>query len=157
MQVQNIFPNSIQNFGIKSLLSNQYMLTFFKKFCNAIISRMWRFKRAKNARYEDQDFLKVFFYSEIIGRSIHHTSEMLNDYLLSIKRGRSKTFADGRRKRIVPHQTEVNKYLRRIGLNRARNILRECLDFQLSEALRYNIISKKVNIIIDFTDNVRII
>jgi len=153
MPLQNIVPKPIIELGTKSLLSNQYMLTFFKKFCDAIISRMWRFKRAKNARYEDQDFLKVFFYSEIIGRSIHHTSEMLNDYLLSTKRGRFKTFADGRRKRIVPHQTEVNKYLRRIGLNRARNILRECLDSQLSEALRYKIISKKVNVIIDFTEH----
>ena len=153
MPLQNIVPKPIIELRTKSLLSNQYMLTFFKKFCDAIISRMWRFKRAKNARYEDQDFLKVFFYSEIIGRSIHHTSEMLNDYLLSTKRGRFKTFADGRRKRIVPHQTEVNKYLRRIGLNRARNILRECLDSQLSEALRYKIISKKVNVIIDFTEH----
>jgi len=39
------------------------MLAFFKKFCNEIVSRTWKLKRGKNARYEDQDFLKVFFYS----------------------------------------------------------------------------------------------
>ena len=153
MPIQKIFPNSIQNFGIKSLLSNDNSISFFKKFCTAIISRMWKFKRAKNSRYEDADFLKVFFFSEIIGRSIQETSEMLNSYYLSHTKGRRKIFADGRKKRLIPHQTEVNKYLRKIGLKKARNILRECLDKQLQEALTSNVISKKVNVLIDFTEH----
>ena len=153
MPASNIFPASVLNLGIKSLLSNEYMLTFFKKFCDTITSRMWRFKRAKNSRYEDIDFLKVFFFSEIIGRSIHDTSEILNEYFLSKKRGRQKNFADGRKKRMVPHQTEVNKYLRKIGLKKARKILRKCLDAQLKEALSLNLISKEVNILIDFTEH----
>jgi len=153
MPPSDIYPYSVKTSGIKSLLSNHYMLAFFKKFCDAITSCMWKFKRAKNARYEDQDFLKVFFFSEIVGRSIHDTSEMLNEYLLSCKKGRRKSFADGRRKRIIPHQTDVNKYLRKIGLNKARSILRICLDFQLTEALRIGFISKKVNVIIDFTEH----
>jgi len=129
------------------------MLAFFKRFCDAIVSRTWKFKRAKNARYKEQDFLKVFFFSEIIGRSIHDTSEMFNEYLLKSKKGRRKSFADGRRKRIIPHQTEVNKYLRKIGLNKARSILRICLDSQLMGALSFELISKKVNVIIDFTEH----
>ncbi len=153
MAVNEIFPNSFLRSGIKSLLSNEYMLLFFKKFCDAIISRMWKFKRAKNSKYEDADFLKVFFFSEIIGRSIHDTSEMLNGYLLSTKRGRRRIFADGRKQRLIPHQTEVNKYLRKIGLEKARNILRECLDKQLRDALELNIVSKKVNVLIDFTEH----
>ena len=122
---------------------------FLKSF--AVVSRTWKFKRAKNARYKDENFLKVFFFSEIIGRSIHNTSEMLNEYLLKNKKGRRKLFSDGRRKRVIPHQTEVNKYLHRIGFNKARNILRTCLDFQLTEALKLKLISRKVNILIDFT------
>jgi len=153
MRLQNIASNSILNLGIKSLLSNEYMLAFFKKFCDAITSRIWKHKKAKNWRYDDIDFLKVFFFSEIIGRSIHDTSEMLNEHFLRSKRGRRKRFTDGRRRRMIPHQTEVNKYLRRIGLQRARNILRECLDTQLTEALALNLISKKVNVLIDFTEH----
>jgi len=129
------------------------MLAFFKKFCDAIVSRTWKFKRAKNARYEDKDFLKLFFFSEILGRSIHDTSEMLNEYLLKSKKGRNKLFADGRSKRIIPHQTEVNKYLRKIGLNKGRSILRFCLDSQIMEALKLGLISKKVNVIIDFIEH----
>jgi len=125
MLLQEIFPKSVLNSGIKPLLSNQYMLSFFKKFCDEIRSRMWRLKKAKNARYKKDDFLKVFFFSEIIGRSIHEASELLNEHLMSSRRGRQKIFTDGRRRRMVPHQTEVNKFLRRIGLQRARNILRE--------------------------------
>ena len=153
MPASNIYPYSIKIFGIKSLLSNHYMLAFFKKFCDAIVSRTWKLKRARNARYEDRDFLKVFFFSEILGRSIHDTSEMLNEHLLRSKKGRRKSFADGRRRRIIPHQTEVNKYLRKIGLNKARKLLRICLDSQLMEALKLKLISKKVNVIIDFTEH----
>ena len=101
MQTQKIFLDSILNSGIKPLLSNQYMLSFFKKFCDEIKSRMWRLKKARNARYEKEDFLKVFFFAEIIGRSIHETSEILNEYFLGERRGRRKRFADGRNKRII--------------------------------------------------------
>ena len=139
--------------GIEPLLSNHYMLAFFKKFCEAVTSRIWKYKKPRNYKYSDVDFLKVFFFSEIIGRSIHDTSEMLNEHLMSVRRGRRRTFTDGRRQRMVPHQTEVNKFLRRIGLQRARNILRECLDKQLKEAFKLNLISKKVNVLIDFTEH----
>jgi len=153
MPTSNIFPNSIMRLGIKSLLSNHYMLAFFKKFCEAVTSRIWKYKKPRNYIYSDIDFLKVFFFSEIIGRSIHDTSEMLNEHLMSCRRGRRRIFTDGRRRRIIPHQTEVNKYLRGIGLQRARNILRECLDKQLKEALNLNLISQKVNVLIDFTEH----
>jgi hypothetical protein len=129
------------------------MLSFFKKFCDAIKSRTWRFKKRKNSRYEENDFIKVFFFSEILGRSIHDSSELLNDYLQSKKRGRPRTFSDGRRKRLIPHQTEVNKYLRKIGFRKAQKILRECLDEQLLDALKQELISKKVNVLIDFTEH----
>jgi len=95
----------------------------------------------------------VFFFSEIIGRSIHDSSEILNEHLLSQKRGKRKIFTDGRQRRMISHQTEVNKYLRKIGLQRARNILRECMDEQLKEALDQNLISQKVNVLIDFTEH----
>ena len=153
MTVNKISLSSIQRMGVKSLLSNQYMLLFFKKFCDEITSRMWATKKAKNARYEKEDFLRVFFYSEIIGRSVHETSEMLNEYFLSKKKGRRKIFTDGRKRRVVPHQTEVNKFLRKVTLKRARNILRKCLDYQLKEALGQRIITQKVNILIDFTEH----
>lgn len=153
MRLNQISPISVKKVGVKSLLSDEYMLAFFKKFCDAIVSRMWRLKRAKNARYEDNDFLKVFFFSEIIGRSIHETSEMLNTYYLSRQKGRRKIFADGRRKRLIPHQTEVNKYLHKIRLKKALNILRECLSEQLKDAMKLSLISQKVNVLIDFTEH----
>lgn len=153
MLVQNIFPNSVLNSGIKSLLSNYNMLTFFKKFCEEVKSRTWRFKRSRNSRYREEDFLKVFFFSEILGRSIHDCSELLNEYILSKRKGRSRIFADGRRKRMVPHQTDVNKYLRTIGFRKAQKILANCLDGQLLDALRQGLISEKVNVLIDFTEH----
>ena len=153
MPASNVFPKFNNDLGIKSLLSNDNMLAFFKKFCEAISSRMWKFKKAKNSRYEIKDFLKVFFFSEIIGRSIHDASELLNEYYLSQKKGRRKIFSDGRKRRVVPHQTEVNKWLRRIGIRMARNILQDCLDDQMKNALAEKLISNKINVLIDFTEH----
>jgi len=114
---------------------------------------MWMFNRAKNARYEAKDFLRVFYYSEITGRSIRSASERLDRYFSGIKKGRKKIYADGRKKREIPHQTDVNKYLRKIGYKKARNILHECLYCQLKEALDLNLISQKINVLIDFTEH----
>lgn len=153
MRVNKISLTSVEKVGVESLLSEEYMGAFFKKFCDAVTSRIWKYKKPKNWKYTDIDFLKVFFFSEIFGRSIHDTSEKLNEHFLSQKRGRRRTFTDGRHRRMVPHQTEVNKYLRKIGLEKARNILRECLDFQLLDVLDRNLISQKVNVLIDFTEH----
>ncbi|MFX1237096.1 MAG: hypothetical protein ACFFAS_16030 [Promethearchaeota archaeon] len=68
------------------------MLAFFKKFCNAISNRAWRSKRTKNARYRAEDFLKVFFYSEVADRSIYDANEMLNALYLSRRKGLRKTY-----------------------------------------------------------------
>ena len=153
MNVQYISPLSDLEVELKPLFSNENMLAFFKKFCDAIQSRMWRFKKGKNARYNASDFLRVFFYSEITGRSIRSASERLNRFYLRKKKGKRKIYADGRKKREIPHQTDINKYLRKIGLRKARNILRECLSWQLKEILEMNLISRKVNILIDFTEH----
>ena len=147
------FPFPVKELGIKSLLPDQYMLAFFKKFCLAIESRTRSFRKKKNARHGAKDFLKVFFFSEMSGKSIHEASEMLNEYFQSHEKGRKKIFKDGRRRRAIPHQTDVNRFLRKIGLRKARNILRECLDYQLLEAFRLGLISRKVNVLIDFTEH----
>ena len=153
MRIQYLSPLSDLEDELKPLFSNEYMLAFFKYFCDVIESQMWGWKKAKNARYDTEDFLRVFFYSEMTGRSIDSASERLNKHFLNQKKGKQKMYADGRSKREVPHQTEVNKLLRCIGLEKARLILRVCLDHQLIEALKLKLISRKVNVLIDFTEH----
>ena len=153
MSIKYLSPLSNLEAELKPLFSNEYMLAFFKYFCDEIESQMWWWRKARNARYDAKDFLRVFFYSEITGRSIDSASERLNKYFLNKKKGKQKQYADGRKERVIPHQTEVNKLLRRIGLEKARSILRACLDSQLLEALQLNIISRKVNVLIDFTEH----
>jgi len=153
MTLHEIFPSPIKGSGIKALLSDEYMLACFKKFRDAVVSQISYFKRAKNRIHEDSAFLKVFFFSEMSGRSIHETSEALNEYLKRCRRGKVKSFSDGRKRRMIPHQTSVNKFLRKISLEKARKILRECLDAQLNEALEHGLISRKVNVLIDLTEH----
>lgn len=40
-----------------------------------------------------------------------------------------------------------------MGTKKARGNLRECLNSQLNEALEMNLISKKVNVLIEFTEH----
>jgi len=153
MKIQYLSPLSDLEDELKPLFSNEYILAFFKYFCDTIQSQMRGWKKAKNARYNAEDFLRVFFYSEITGRSIDSASERLNKYVLYKKKGSQKKYTDGRTKREVPHQTEVNKLLRRIGLEKARLILRTCLDHQLMEALRLQLIARRINVLVDFTEH----
>ena len=150
-----IYPSLLSDIEaeLKPLFSNEYMLAFFIKFCEEIKTRMWGFKKANNAKYDANDFLRVFFYSEITGRSIRNASERLNKYFLHKQKGKRKIYADGRKERAVPHQTDVNEVLRLIGLQKAKEILRECLMKQLQEALQLNFISTTVNVLIDFTEH----
>jgi len=67
---------------------------------------------------------------------------MLKDYFLSNKRGRLKNLIDRRKKRVIPHQTDVNKILRRIGLKNAKNVFQKYLDAQIKDALELNEIKK---------------
>ena len=153
MSIHLLSPPSDLEEEIQPLFSNEYMLEFFKKFCISIQSRMWGVKKAENAKFGPEDFLKVVFYSEITGRSIPNASERLNKYLLSKQKGKRKIYADGRKARKSPHQTEVNKCLKKIGLQKAKHILRECLDGQLIEARELGLVLKKVHLIIDFTEH----
>ena len=91
MNIKYLSPLSDLEDELKPLFSNEYMLAFFKKFCEAIKSRMWGYKPADNASYDAEDFLRVFFYSEIAGRSIDSASERLNKYNLSKKKESEKS------------------------------------------------------------------
>ncbi|MFX1453217.1 MAG: hypothetical protein ACFFCM_20455 [Promethearchaeota archaeon] len=41
------------------LFSDEYMVSFFKNFCDSIKSRMWSSKRGNNSKYELEDFFII--------------------------------------------------------------------------------------------------
>lgn len=61
------------------------------------------------------DSFEVVFSSEITGRYIYETREIINDLVFGIKRGIRKLFADGRKKRMnvipTPRLFKVNTFL----------------------------------------------
>ncbi|MHA1764756.1 MAG: hypothetical protein ACTSVK_00680 [Promethearchaeota archaeon] len=116
MQVQYLSPLSNFEVEINSLFSNEYLTSFFKKLCDPIQSRMWRLRKAKNARSNAEDFLRISFYSKITGRSIRSANERLNKNYSLHKKGNQKIHIDGRKKREIPHQTDVNNFLQKVGL-----------------------------------------
>ena len=68
---------------------------------------MWRLRKSKNGRSNAEDFLWVFFYPKITGRSIRNANEKLNKNYSLHKKGNQKIYPDGRKKREIPHQTDV--------------------------------------------------
>ena len=98
MNITYISPLRDLEDEIKPLFSNEFMMAFFKYFCDVVKSRLWGYKKAKNAKYGIEDFLRVFFYAEITGRSVHSASERLNRLFKSEKKGSPKTYEDGRGK-----------------------------------------------------------
>ena len=77
----------------------------------------------------------------------------MDKYFLRKKKGKCKVHAGGRRGRAIPHQSDVGRSMRRIKLKGARNILREYLFYQLKEALKMDLISGKVYVLIDFAQH----
>jgi len=82
MNENKTFSFPVRALGVKSLLSDEYMLSFFKKFYITIESRTKNFKKKKNIIYEDFGSLRAFFFSEVIDRFINDTSEVLNEHFL---------------------------------------------------------------------------
>ncbi len=61
------------------------MLIIINKSYNTIQSRMWGYKKGKNAIYEVEVSLRVSIYSELTIRSIDIASKKLNKYFFEKK------------------------------------------------------------------------
>ncbi|MFX1445110.1 MAG: hypothetical protein ACFFHV_16980 [Promethearchaeota archaeon] len=103
--------------------SHEYMLAFFKKFCERIQTRMRKLKKTKNTNVEADDFLRFSIYSKISGGFIRNANERLIQYFLSKRKGKRKNYNDGVKKGEVAHQTDVNRYIRKIGFQKAKILL----------------------------------
>ena len=89
----------------------------FKDILNNMIARSKIAKIFKPRLYQYADYVLVKLYAYLTGKSTHHASEHLNTMLVRrvqlLKKKKIKRFKDDKRKRrLVPHQTDVDKFFR---------------------------------------------
>ena len=91
-----------------------------------------------------EDHLAVILYAWLRGYSVHAAAEDLNN-------GGKEQFADGRRRRRVPHQTSVNEWLAKIPLKKAKQVARVLLGEFLKWAREEKLVPKRVVVSFDLT------
>jgi len=99
----------------------------FKTLVNQHVRLLGLAQRFRPRLYEHADFVMVKLYALVRQISVHVAAEGLNDYLVKHFEKEHhifpKTFSDQkRRRRFVPHQTDVDKYFRRFTKTEVHNL-----------------------------------
>jgi len=126
----------------------------FKKIANKVVKAVG----TKNlppgkSKWKAKDFLTVLIYGWLRGKSPDDASDKLNK--LAIEKGwfHPKTFADGRKSRAVPHQTQVNDWLGEMDLPQAKKLQRAVFSVALREAKKKGILPR--DLILEYDTTVR--
>ena len=103
----------------------------FKNISKNVINSLPNYYFPKGRRWIAEDIVSVLAYSWTRGVSIHHACENLNAQAVNENPGVSYEYADGRHRRLVPHQTTVNAWLRLLSLQDAevlsKSLFEACL------------------------------
>ena len=97
--------------------------TPFINIAKAVVKQLINLNLPNGRRWSAEDMLLVLAYAWIRGVSIEHSSNRLNKYGIDLEPATYSIYADGRRRRAVPHQTSVNDWLRKLSLKDAEKII----------------------------------
>ena len=112
-----------------------FTLFHLKDFINTLMGKIQASARGKNARYQPADFILVKLYALAAHMSTHQAAETLNAQLKKVTQTPSspvvpKKYVDGKReRRLVPHQTDIDKYLARFKEKEIKTIFGGMLDY----------------------------
>ncbi len=104
-----------------------FLLKEFKSLVNGQVRQLGISKRFRPRLYSYADFVKVKLYALVRQTSVHVAAEGLNEFLVKYYKSKfnlkPKRFIDNlRRRRFVPHQTEVDKFFRRFSVKGVQNL-----------------------------------
>ncbi len=124
--------------GAGSVPNDLVLLWEFKAYLDELCARTDIALRFRPRRYQLSDFVAVRFYALLANCSTHHAAETLNTaFTASLMAGgkyQPQLFRDGaRRRRVVPHQTDVDKFFRRLSERDVRTIFGGVLDAWVQE------------------------
>jgi hypothetical protein len=124
--------------GAGSIPNDLDLLWKFKDYLDELCARTDIARTFKPRRYQLSDFVIVRFYAQVANLSTHHAAETLNATftarLMVEGKFHRKVFQDGKRcRRVVPHQTDVDKFFRRLSERDVRTIFGGVLDAWVQE------------------------
>ena len=105
----------------------------FKNISKKVINSLPNIHFPKGRRWIAEDIVSVLVYSSIKGASNPHTCEKLNAWAVHEYPDASYEYADGRHRRLVPHQTTVNAWLRLLSLQDAEYLSRAIFEASLTQ------------------------
>ena len=123
----------------------------FKNISKKVINSLRTFHFPRGRRWIAEDIVSVLAYSWIRGVSIHHACENLNAWAVNEYPNTSYEYADGRHRRLVPHQTTVNAWLRLLSLQDAEILTRSLFEACLKQFFIQEDRCKKVVLEFDLT------
>lgn len=126
-------------------------ISVFKNISKKVIKSLSNFHFPRGRRWVAEDIISILAYSSIRGKSIPHTCERLNDWAVNENPDASYEYADGRHRRLVPHQTTVNAWLRLLSLQDAEYLTRAIFEASLKQFFIEENRSKKVILEFDLT------
>ena len=108
--------------GAGSIPNDLFLLRQFEDYLDTFCARSDIALDYRPRRYQFSNFIAVRFYALLANCSTHHAAETLNAAfsatLAAEGRFRCKNYQDGKRwRRVVPYQTDVDKFLRRLSLD----------------------------------------
>lgn len=142
---------------IRSFPNDLFLLSDFKAFVNGLVLNTTIPQKFHPRLYSYADFIYVKLYAVINNRSVHWAAESLNRYLLRIHNRKfslhSKRYSDKKRfRRLIPHQTDVDKFFRLFSENEVHYVFGNCLT-ALSDRIRKKALNgTKMKMMVDNTE-----
>jgi len=129
---------------------NNKLITF-KNISKSVINSLSYIHFPKGRKWIAEDIIAILAYSWIKGVSIHHACEKLNAWAVQAHPKLVWEYADGRHRRLYPHQTTVNAWLRLLSLVNAQDLSRTVFEVSLRRFFFRNNRSKRVVLEFDLT------
>ena len=123
----------------------------FKNISKSVIASLSHFHFPKGRKWNAEDIVTVLAYSWIKGCSIHRACEKLNIKAVKKHPEEGYEYADGRHRRLVPHQTTVNAWLRLLSLKDAQDVSQALFEAILRRFYFSRKRSKKIVLEFDLT------
>ena len=136
----------------EELVPREDWFAFFNKVCGDVHAELESTSFSNGYRHDDQKFWDAIIYGVLNGKPLKDGSDQLND-LLYKQLGKERQCIDGTRmryERLVPNAQQINAFLRKIPEAFLWKFRVALLKAQVNRALEMGLITKIIEVYIDF-------
>jgi hypothetical protein len=155
--MSSITGTAIPQSSLPTFPKDLFLRGEFKSFVNKLVGQAEIARIFRPRLYTYYDFVLVKLYAMVTKQSVDYASDHLNQWLARHYRHRYKLhlkkYRDGlRKRRLVPHQTDVDKFFRRLSEKDVHFIFGNILNRLNQEIRRSAIGSSKLRLLVDNTE-----